>query len=48
MTKAEPPWEFLFCSNLDSMLPAEVLKTLYVIIHKFILVTDLAAMTVNP
>lgn len=48
MTEAEPPWEFLFCSNIDSVLPAEVLKILYVLIYKLILVTDPAEMAVNP
>lgn len=48
MTEAEPSWEFLFCSNVDSMLPAEVLKTLCVLIYKLILVTDPAEIAVNP
>lgn len=48
MTKAEPLWEFLFCSSIDFVLPAEVLKSLYIIIHKLNLVTDPAEMAVNP
>lgn len=48
MIEAEPRWEFLFCSNVDSMLPAEVFKTLYVIIYELLLVTDAAEMVVNP
>lgn len=48
VNEAEPHWEFLFWSNVDSMLPAEVFKTLYVIIYKLLLVTDSAEMAVNP
>lgn len=48
MTEAEPPWEFLFCSSIDFILPAEVLKSLYIIIYKLILITDPAEMAVNP
>lgn len=48
MIEAEPPWEFLICSNVDSMLPAKVLKTLYIIIYTLVFITDPAEMAVNP